>query len=591
MKPHSYQSEAVRSIFAYFMSNHGNPLIAIPTGCGKSIVIAEFLKQTFQSYPHQKIMVLTHVKELIAQNHARCVQMWPQAPAGINSAGLNKRDFHHPIIFAGIGSVAKKPHQFGKVDLIIIDEAHLVSDNDTTTYRKFIDALMQVNPYLKVIGFTATPWRQGVGRLTQNGLFTDICFDITTVGSFHRLIAEGYMAPLIPKRMQNYLDVTGVHMQNGDFNLSQLQLAVDKDEITRAALKEAMEFGHDRKKWIIFAAGVDHSIHVAEILNEMRITCKAVHSKMSDKERNKIIDDYKNGDLQAVSNNNVLTTGFDNPEIDMIVMLRPTTSVVLWVQMIGRGTRPVYYPGYDLSSLDGRLAAIHYGGKMNCLVLDFAGNTQRLGPINDPRLPRKKGEKGGTAPVKACPGCNTYIHISATVCEHCGQEFTFQTKITASSGNQELLSGELPIIEEMKVDRITYSLHHGRGKPDMVKATYYCNLQSFSEYICPQHNEGSYPLKKAREWWRKRNNLLVMPQDAEVFLSHVAKLKPATHIRVWINKKYPEIMSHCFDGSFFNKQEADPFEIPEVVLNQPQTQAVDYENNSVDDDYEDDIPF
>ena len=135
--------------------------------------------------------MLTHRKQLISQNAKRLLQLWPLAPLGINSAGLKQRDVYHPIIFAGIKSVHKTPEIFGKVDLVIIDEAHLISSNEDTVYRKFLSDLTLYNPMLKSIGLTATHYRNGLGCLTEGGLFTDICFNLATPDSFHWLISEG----------------------------------------------------------------------------------------------------------------------------------------------------------------------------------------------------------------------------------------------------------------------------------------------------------------------------------------------------------------------------------------------------------------
>ena len=147
LKLRDYQNEAVKSIFNYFWTHpEGNPLVACPTGTGKSLIIAEFLKQVLHKYPNQKIMVLTHVKELIKQNHEKMMMVWPTAPAGIYSAGLKKRDTINPILFAGIGSVVRKPERFGHVDILIIDECHLVSPSKSTMYQQFIDDLTVVNP-------------------------------------------------------------------------------------------------------------------------------------------------------------------------------------------------------------------------------------------------------------------------------------------------------------------------------------------------------------------------------------------------------------------------------------------------------------
>ena len=591
MTPFDYQLEAINAIFRYFKTSSGNPLVAMPGGTGKSVVIGGFLYKALYQYPNTKALVLTHVKELVAQNYKRIKMIWPNAPAGINSAGIGQRNYHHPIIFAGIGSVAKHPEKFGHVDLILIDEAHLVSDDESAVYRKFIDALTVVNPHLKVIGFTATPWRQGVGMLTDAGIFSDVCIDLTSAECFRRFIAEGYLSPLVPKKMQNFLDVNGVHMQGGDFNLKELNLAVNREDITKACLSEVLQYGLDRKKWLIFCAGIDHSIEVARLLNEVGVSCKAVHSKSKD--RDQTLEEFAVGSIRSVSNNNCLTTGFDDTEIDLIVMLRPTTSVILWIQMLSRGTRVCYRGTHNLATLDGRWAAIQEGGKVNCMVLDFARNTARLGAINDPKIPRKKGEKGGSAPIKECPGCNTYIHISARVCEHCGQEFEFKTKLQTESGNEQVMAGEMPNVVEMKVETISYSYHHGRGKPDQMKVTYYCGFQSYSEYIGAEHPEGSYFNNKARSWWRKRGGGTI-PRDVHECLAITSKLLPATHIRVWVNKKpYPEIMSHCFDGSFFGKEDADPFNIPIIKSDGQKMQNTDFESKTRydTDDYDDDIPF
>lgn len=540
----SYQTEAVGSIFKYFDSNFGNPVVAMPTGTGKSIVIARFLQEVFRNYPNQKIMVLTHVKELIVQNHSKLMTLWPNAPAGIHSAGLNKRDTIHKIIFGGIASVHKKWKQFGLVNLLIVDEAHLVSPSDETMYRTFLTNLKTINPYLKVIGLTATPWRLGQGHITEDGIFTDVCFDITGIIAFNRLIAEGFLSPVVPKKTKYLLNVDGVHMRGGDYIVGELQNAVDKAEVTEVALREAMEVGHDRKHWLIFCSGVDHAVHTADMLSMMGIPCGTVHSNLSTAERDTVIRDFKSGKIRAITNNNVLTTGFDMPGIDLILMLRPTQSTVLWVQMLGRGTRPCE-------------------GKENCLVLDFAGNTKRLGPINDPVLPRKKGSGTGEAPVKVCEICGAYNHASVRYCgsepfvtpQGCGHEFPIVTKLKNEASTAELIKGDLPIVKVFKIDHITYTKHQKLGKPDAIKVSYYSGFQHFEDYVCLEH-EG-FASRKARMWWRERTaQHAPVPEKTKMALEATSVLKTPTHLQVWINKKYPEIMRYCYDGTAFGTVEA-----------------------------------
>lgn len=551
----SYQTEAVASIYSYFGHKSGNPVIAMPTGTGKSVVIAMFLQSVFQNYPNQRVMILTHVKELIQQNYEKLMMLWPFAPAGVYSAGLNRRDIHAPITFAGIASVAKKWAAFGRIDLVIIDEAHLVSPSDATMYQTFLMGLMRANPHLKVIGLTATPWRLGHGKIidpSKNSkgeevpsIFTDICFDITGIEAFNRLIAEGYLAPLVPKSTTTKLDVDGVHMRGGEFIASELQTAVDKNDITISAVKEAMELGHNRRSWLVFAAGVEHAIHTSEVMNDFGIPTVAIHSKMGDKERDDAIRKFKSGHYRAAVNNNVLTTGFDHPAIDLILCLRPTASAVLWVQMLGRGTRPC-------------------DGKENCLVLDFANNTRRLGPINDPVVPRRKGEGGGDAPVKECPCCRTWVHASLRWCNGvmadgvaCTHEFKFETKLKQGASTAELIKGDMPVVEVFKVDHITYSEHRKEGRPPMMKASYYCGYRVFDEFVCIEHT--NYAGKKARDWWRMRSSEPVPSSTAEA-LECVDRLRTPTHLRVWINKKYPEILAVCLDGTAFGTQESHDLE-------------------------------
>lgn len=549
---------------------------------GKSIVIARFLQSVFHYYPNQKIMVLTHVKELIEQNYAKLMALWPNAPAGIHSAGLKKRDVLNQIIFGGIASVAKKWAEFGFVNLILIDEAHLVSPNEETMYRSLIEGLKSVNPNLKIIGFTATPWRLGQGRITEDGIFTDICFDITGLTAFNRLIAEGFLAPLIPKKTKMILDVDGVHMRGGEFIQGELQNAVDKEEITSVALREAMECGYDRRHWLIFCSGVEHAIHTADMLTMMGIPCGAVHSKMKDAERDQVIADFKSGKLRAVANNNVLTTGFDMPGIDLIIMLRPTASPVLWVQMLGRGTRPFECAEYK---------------KENCLVLDFAGNTKRLGPINDPVIPRKKGTKGGEAPVKLCEACGTYNHASVRYCggsphpspEGCGHEFPIMTKLKQEASTAELIKGDAPIVEIFKIDHITYSRHQKVGKPDAIKVSYYCGFQHFEDYVCLEH-EG-FASRKARMWWRERSEYPV-PETTNAALGTTNLLRTPTHLRVWINKKYPEIMKYCFDGTAFGTVEPSDSDPGPAVQHYTKPKDVELSIPTIPQPIEsDDIPF
>lgn len=531
IQPRIYQTKCVEAIYGYFNEKCGNPVCALPTGTGKSVIIAMLLRSIFEHYPNQRIIIATHVKELIGQNYRKLIELWPTAPAGIHSAGLKKRDTWHNIIFGGIASMVKRWKEFGKVNLLLIDEAHLVSPDQETMYQAFINALKSVNPDLKVIGFTATPWRLGQGKITDDGIFTDICFDMTYLEAFNWLIENKFLVPLIPKRMKTEIDTDNLHIRAGEFIQSELQHLVDKDSITKAALREALEYGENRHHWLIFATGIEHAEHIKEELERLNVSCGIVHSKMAEGLRDSTIADFLAGKLRAVVNVGVLTTGFDFPAIDLIVMLRPTASVVLWIQMLGRGTRPDE-------------------GKTDCMVLDFAGNTRRLGPINDPVIPRKKGEKGGEAPVKECEVCNTYCHARVPVCPCCGHKFTFKVKIQQNASTAPIIRGNTPVKEVFKVDHITYVEHHKQGAPVSMKVSYFCGLRMFQEWVCLEHVGGARGL--AIKWWKERS-YDPCPETVKEGIAQSSAIAQPTHILVWTNTKYPEILSYCYDGSAFGK--------------------------------------
>jgi DNA repair protein RadD len=524
--PRWYQDEAVNSIFSYYAEGKtGHPVVAMPTATGKSLVIAEFIKRTLQLWPSQRFIMGTHVKELINQNAEKIRAQWPNVPLGIFSAGLGEKNIA-PVVYGGIASMVNAIERFGRRDLLLVDEAHLISPKQDSMYQKLIKGLTKANANLKVIGFTATPYRMGQGLLTDGGLFTDICYDLCNFKNFNRLINEGYLVPPIPKRTQTELDVTGVKLTAGDFNQEQLAIAVDKDKVTYEACKEIADLGYDRKSWLIFASSIKHAEHVAHFLQSFGIDVVPVHSKLEDDECDKRIAAFRNFKHRGIVNFGKLTTGFDHPAIDLIGMLRPTMSTSLWVQMLGRGTRP------SPATL-----------KENCLVLDFARNTIRLGPINDPVIPRKriKGDEPGVAPVRICPQCGVYNHARATHCIACGFEFPKVEKLINTAGTEELLRREVePIVGHFTVQNVVYNRHQKPGSPPILKVSYFCGLQLFNEYICLEH--GGLAAKKARDWWRTRMGTLVAPPTIDEALKYTAQLKVPKTIRVWTNKKYPEVL-------------------------------------------------
>lgn len=463
-----YQSRSIDQLYAWFEAgNHGNPCLVLPTGSGKSHIVAALCKDALQNWPETRVLMLTHVKELIEQNAEKMRLHWPGAPMGIYSASIGKKQLGEPITFAGIQSVRSKARELGHIDLVIIDECHLVNHKDEGGYRKLLGELKAINPALRVVGLTATPYRLGHGLITDKpALFDDLIEPV----SIEELIFKGYLATLRSKVTNAKLDTSGVHKRGGEFIESELQAAVDTDDNNQRVVREVIDMAGDhRKAWLFFCTGVNHAENVAEVLRQNGIAAECVTGETPKKEREQILDDFKSGQLRALTNANVLTTGFDYPDIDLIAMMRPTMSASLYVQMAGRGMRVK-------SNTD------------HCLVLDFAGVVAMHGPITAVQPPKKSRESNGEAPpVKVCDNCGELCAIAARMCSACGHAFPEPEK-----SKLELRQDDIMGLEgiDLDVTSWTWRKHVSRASgKEMIAVTYYGGLSdpAITEYLPIMH--------------------------------------------------------------------------------------------------------
>lgn len=338
MELRPYQRAAIDTLWGFWGKGGGNPLVEMATGTGKSVVIATLVRELIETYPDMRVLMLVHVKELVAQNFQALVRTWPQAPAGINSAGLGRRDRFSQVLFASIQSVQRDDcHSIGKRDIVLVDEAHLIPRAGDGMYQKLLGRLRDGVPDMRIAGFTATPYRLDSGRLDrgEGRLFDQIAYSY----GIGRGIDDGYLSPLVSKATATALDTRGVARRGGEFVAGALEVAVDKDWITRAAVDEIVTFGADRRSWLVFCSGVRHAAHVAEEIRSRGVSCAAVTGETPSGERDRLIAAFKAGQIRCLTNAMVLTTGFDAPGVDLIAMLRPTLSTGLYVQIVGRGTR------------------------------------------------------------------------------------------------------------------------------------------------------------------------------------------------------------------------------------------------------------
>ncbi len=552
IQPRDYQITVHNATWNYVLHATGNGIVAMPTGTGKSVNIAMFCYAALRYQPYTRIQVLTHVQELIQQDYDRLKEAWPEAPVGIYSAGLKQKELGYPITMGGIASIFNAVDEVGHVDFLVIDECHLLSNNSDTRYLQYIEKLREKNPYLRVIGYTATPYRMGQGLLTsptgdgQRPIFNDFIVDLTGMEWFNWFIAEGYLSTLFSARTSVAFDTSGVGTSNGDFTQKALIEKLDGQEIEHEkAVRELMARGQDRSKWLVFTAGIDRAEWVSDRVNSFGIPAAFVHSNIDPIDRKKRIGAYRAREIRCMVGNNIFTTGFDDPEIDLIGMFRPTKSTGLWVQMLGRGTRPLYAPGLPRNTREERHIAMQAGGKRSCLVLDFARNTITLGPVNDPKIPKTKGLGSGEMPTKICGACGAYNHLSAKFCANpeCGAEFPPGQLLTESAFTGEIIRTEEEVIEWFNVSTVIYRVHQkGTGKP-CVRVTYQCGFRSFDEWVFIEH-DGKIG-KDARDWWRTRTGLVDPPPTAALLVEYKHLLKFPRQIQVHVNHKpYPEVLHY-----------------------------------------------
>jgi DNA repair protein RadD len=437
-----YQTAATDAVFDWFSNRSDPTLVVLPTGSGKSLCIAALIRDVLIDEPGEHVLVLSHRREILQQDAAQLQKLIPHVSIGVFSAGLGRKQLRQ-VTVAGIQSVVRAKY-LPPFRLIIIDEAHLLPPSGDGIYRRVISRLLEAQPDARIVGYSATPFRQsGYLHEGDNALFAGICFEMP-IG---KLVDEGYLVPLVTKQTKTQADLTGVHMRGGEFVANEAEAAMDKEELTRAAVEEICRYGTDRKSWLVFAAGVAHAEHVREELQRRGIDARSLFGHTDMGTRDRLLRDFKAQRLRCLVSVSTLTTGFDAPCTDLVAILRPIGSASLWVQCLGRGTR-----------------TSPETGKRDCLVLDFAGCVTRCGLIDDP-LVRGRSKKSGEqkAPVKICPSCLTAVATAVRNCPECDYEWEFkETKHAATaSATRVMKSAEpapqttLPVLSVMRNTQTT----------------------------------------------------------------------------------------------------------------------------------------
>ena len=425
-----YQQEAVDNTVRYFQKKREPALIVLPTGAGKSLVIAELAK-----IARGRVLVLAHVKELVEQNFEKYRSFG--LAAGIFSASLGKKDWDEKAIFGSVQSVARAPDDFfNGFSLLVIDECHRVAEEGATQYQEVIQKLRTRNPNLCILGLTATPYRLGMGWIYENSHVGEIKTDQPRF--FKQCVFELPLSYMIKNKFLTTpvkvdipvtcYDFSELTEKNRIYPMAEVEeLRKKQKRLTPLIVKNIVDITErfDRKGVMIFSASVKHAEEIMDYLppGEARLV-------VGDTEigaRDQIVEDFKNKKFKYLVNVSVLTTGFDAPHVDVIAILRPTESNSLYQQIVGRGLR--LGPG-----------------KTDCFVLDYTGMGH---DIYTPEISDKRPSKESVPVQVECPLChfeNSFwgmMNLDGEVIEHFGRKcrmagcgYRFRYKLCHACGTE-----------------------------------------------------------------------------------------------------------------------------------------------------------
>ena len=573
-----YQLECANASVEDILSKQEfDPVSVMPTGSGKSVVICLTSDEFLSERPRKKILVLSHVDKILDQNYRKLCEYFDQDFVGLYSAGLGRKELNK-ITVAGIHSVYKKPELFNDIGLIVIDECHLVNSvsDSEGMYRKFIKELKNNSQdRIPVWGLTATPFRTGQGYIYKqykdyNPLFNKLSYDLSSYENYNRLIDEGYLVPLIPAPVDYVMDVDGIPKSAGDFVIDALVDRFNREEITQKIVLNTIKYAKNKyKKWLFFAIDKLHALAIKHELEKNGVKAECVYSGMA-KNQDEVLRQYKAGEIKAVVNVNMLVTGVDIPEIDLIADCRPTDSVIVHSQGKGRGARPAPWIG-----------------KTHCLCLDYAGNTQRHGPVNDLKIYEPgsfKKTTGKDAPTKTCPNCKSLNSTRAVFCIACDEEFKIDTKLSAVPTMDDIVkkddSKKQSLTQWLKVKSVRYSIHQKTGAPSSLRVQYECGFNTFSEWICIDHDM-EWLQRRAHKWVSDRwtGQKFMQPENLNELYENRFLLKKPTEIYVSLASKFPEVLNYKFHTD--DVQNSVPFPTPKPNSNFGKSLIVE----------DDDIPF
>lgn len=509
-------------------------LISMPTGSGKSHVIAALAKWGYET-ALKNVLILAHRKELLEQTGEKI-----DLPAGVlhfYSASMGTKELtDNGVTIAAIQSIARAP-TLPEYGLILIDECHLVPNDEDKSEGQYWSLLARC-PGAMIVGLTATPWRLKAGKLSWG----DVIYEV----GYTPLMAAGYLSPLSNKLLKDVTpNLESVEIKLGEYVQSQISYIMEDPELLAASVRAIIHYSQGRKSCLVFTVSVNHAFLVAQALMSIDPPIRTgrvevVTGETPQWERDLLIDAFRQGEIRYLINCELLLVGFDAPRVDGIFCLRPTKSKVLWEQMCGRGVRIAE-------------------GKINCILVDMAGNLKEHGGLGTPYRERSRKE---ATPIygKICPECEEYVKpVTARACSECSYEFPepetpkVNHNRTADMNSAPVYGGvpAAPVVYD--VSGITYKEKKSKNGNPMIVVSYGCDYGkygSIAEFLLPYHSS-DFVVGKVRQFFKERGVRLAttMPPMDELLTIAETELKRPIRITIDHSGEHPRITKYEWEAT------------------------------------------
>lgn len=558
--PRPYQAECVNAVVRWWAERPSeHPVVVLPTASGKTIIFSLLIKWVLDNWTDVRVLILAHTQELIEQSEQKLLTVWPEAPVGIYCAGLGRRELKQVTVASrdSIVGILDSLLPDGGFDLVIVDEVHRVGRSESSRYRTILTSLSGVGRQMAVVGFSATPYRTDSGFVYgEDQFFSGVAYE----RSVREMIRDGYLCEPRAVAVEGQISAAGIKTRMGDFNQRQLGERAAQQDLVDRQLDEWETHARGRQSTVFFCVNVAHAEMISERLLHRDYCVPTVTAMTPKDERAAVLQQFLSGEIPGIANVGVLTEGWDCPRLDCVAVMRPTKSLGLFIQMVGRGLRP---------SPD--------TGKNDCLLLDFGGNLARFGPIDRARPARGRREDAPSR-VKTCPCCELLCPLAAKECPHCGEPFGVASvecercgaenrpgaaqceacghllmpkDMQATASSRSVLSDQRTRerdVQCFEVDDVTVSAHTSNKSGGRYLRIYYrCGLEQYDEILCLGYD--GWPGKKAERRLRQllREDCADMPEcDPDTFIEWHGQvagglLKPVRAIYVDLASEWRDV--------------------------------------------------